>query len=79
MANSIKLVFAALVALIVLASVTLFTVDQRQYAIVFQLGEIKQVMIDTVYPFVKEHQERRAQVTDDMVRAFMTPRVLTFN
>ncbi|PTD95702.1 protease modulator HflC [Pseudothauera lacus] len=29
---------------IVIASMTLFTVDQRQYAIVFQLGEVKQVI-----------------------------------
>ncbi|THF59235.1 protease modulator HflC [Pseudothauera rhizosphaerae] len=29
---------------LLLASMTLFTVDQRQYAIVFQLGEVKQVI-----------------------------------
>ncbi len=32
--------------LMVLASMTLFTVDQRQYAIIFQLGEIKQVVTE---------------------------------
>jgi membrane protease subunit HflC len=32
--------------LMVLASMTLFTVDQRQYAIIFQLGEIKQVITE---------------------------------
>jgi len=42
-------------------------------------GEIKQIMVDAVYPFIKQHQEARAAVTDDMVREFMTPRMLTFN
>ncbi|MDD5249879.1 MAG: protease modulator HflC [Rhodocyclaceae bacterium] len=32
--------------LMVLAAMTLFTVDQRQYAIIFQLGEIKQVITE---------------------------------
>jgi len=35
--------FAALVALILVLTQTLYTVDQRQYAIVFQLGEIVKV------------------------------------
>ena len=34
---------AFMVALVV-AAMTLFTVDQRQYAIVFQLGEVKDVI-----------------------------------
>lgn len=37
-------VAAVLVALMLLASGTLFTVDQRQNAIVFQLGEVKEVI-----------------------------------
>ncbi|HUN67845.1 MAG TPA: protease modulator HflC [Burkholderiales bacterium] len=37
--------FAATVAVLVLASSTLFTVDQRQNAIVFQLGEVKDVVV----------------------------------
>ena len=37
-------VVAALIALLVLASSVLFTVDQRQNAIVFQFGEVKEVI-----------------------------------
>jgi len=36
--------FAVLVAAVLLASASLFTVDQRQNAIVFQLGEVKDVV-----------------------------------
>ena len=36
-------VIAALIALTILSS-TLFVVDQRQFAIVFALGEVKQVI-----------------------------------
>lgn len=43
-----KLPFLAVVVLLllVLASSTMFTVDQRQYAIKFQLGEIREVITD---------------------------------
>jgi membrane protease subunit HflC len=37
-------VLAAVLAIIVLAASTLYTVDQRQHAIVFQLGEVKDVV-----------------------------------
>lgn len=37
-------IVAAAVVLILLASTTLFTVDQRQKAIIFQLGELKEVI-----------------------------------
>ena len=37
-------VFAALIAILVLAASMLFTVDQRQNAMVFQLGELKDVI-----------------------------------
>ena len=37
-------VVAALVAILVLASSMLFTVDQRQNALIFQLGEVKEVV-----------------------------------
>jgi membrane protease subunit HflC len=36
---------AAVIALIVLAASTLFTVDQRQNALIFQLGEVKDVVV----------------------------------
>jgi len=40
-------VIAAVVLVVLLASGTLFTVDQRQNAIVFQLGEVKEVITRT--------------------------------
>ncbi|MDX5363710.1 MAG: protease modulator HflC [Pseudazoarcus pumilus] len=44
MNNRIQMIIGALVFAGVLASMTLFTVDQRQYAVVFQLGEVKEVI-----------------------------------
>ena len=44
MGNKANIVVIVLVALGLLASATLFTVDQRQFAIVFQLGEVKEVI-----------------------------------
>ena len=40
----IPLILATLLALILLASSTLFIVDQRQFAVVYALGEIKEVL-----------------------------------
>jgi modulator of FtsH protease HflC len=42
--DKLKLTIGLILAGIVLLAMTLFTVDQRQYAIIFQLGEIKQVI-----------------------------------
>lgn len=57
MAQGIKMALGALVGLILLASVTLFTVDQRQYAIVFQLGEVREVIdqpgLNFKWPFIQ--------------------------
>ena len=44
MNNRLGLALVILVALLVLASLSAFTVDQRQRAIVFQLGEIKEIV-----------------------------------
>ena len=44
MNRAIAPVVAALIAVALLASASLFTVDQRQNAIVFQLGEVKEVV-----------------------------------
>ena len=44
MANKANIVVMLIVALGLLASATLFTVDQRQFAIIFQLGEVKEVI-----------------------------------
>ncbi|NXG15658.1 SYWC protein, partial [Grallaria varia] len=41
-------------------------------------GELKKVLIETMQPLVAAHQERRKQVTDEIVKQFMTPRKLTF-
>jgi len=44
MQRSLPLVAAALFGVMVLLAMTLFTVDQRQYAIIFQLGEVREVI-----------------------------------
>ncbi|MFH1044503.1 MAG: protease modulator HflC [Pseudomonadota bacterium] len=45
MNNRMGIVLAGVLAAVVLASMALFTVDQRERAIVFQLGEVKEVII----------------------------------
>ncbi|MFN3987934.1 MAG: protease modulator HflC [Rhodocyclaceae bacterium] len=44
MSGRMNLVGGALVAVAALVSMSLFTVDQRQFAVVFQLGEVKDVI-----------------------------------
>ena len=44
MRSGINLLAALLVAFVVVLGATIFTVDQRQYAIVFQLGEVRNVI-----------------------------------
>ena len=44
MQRNLPFIAAFAMGLMVLAAMTLFTVDQRQYAIIFQLGEIKEVI-----------------------------------
>ncbi len=44
MRNNFSFVAATLGAVLVLLGLSIFTVDQRQYAIVFQLGEVKEVI-----------------------------------
>ncbi|WP_303786588.1 protease modulator HflC [Azovibrio restrictus] len=41
-----QLIGATLGLLLIVASMSLFTVDQRQYALIFQLGEVKQVITE---------------------------------
>ena len=45
MNNRLGIVLACALALVFLASLSLFTVDQRERAIVFQLGEVKEVIL----------------------------------
>lgn len=44
MRDKMSLIGGGLLFVLVLASMSLFTVDQRQYAVVFQLGEVKDVI-----------------------------------
>ncbi len=44
MPRNLSFVAAFIFGLLVVAAMTLFTVDQRQYAIIFQLGEIKDIV-----------------------------------
>lgn len=39
-------------------------------------GELKKILIDVLQPIIGAHQERRAKVTDEVVKQFMTPRKL---
>ena len=46
MTNKLNFAMAVVVALLVPLSASIFTVDQRQYAIIFQLGEVRDVIIE---------------------------------
>jgi tryptophanyl-tRNA synthetase len=41
-------------------------------------SEVKQLLIDVLVPMVEAHKAARAQVTDDVVREFMSVRPLDF-
>lgn len=41
-------------------------------------GELKKILIDVLTPVLTEHQQRRAQITDEVLKQFMTPRKLNF-
>ena len=41
-------------------------------------GELKQELVRVLQKLIAEHQERRKKVTDEQVKAFMTPRPLKF-
>ncbi|NP_001279641.1 tryptophan--tRNA ligase, cytoplasmic [Callorhinchus milii] len=42
-------------------------------------GELKKSLIETLQPLIATHQERRKQVTDEIVKQFMTPRKLAYD
>ncbi|XP_035891020.1 tryptophan--tRNA ligase, cytoplasmic [Anopheles stephensi] len=42
-------------------------------------GEIKKIAIDTLQPIVAEHQNRRKEVTDEVLNLFLTPRKLNYD
>lgn len=39
-------------------------------------SEVKKVLIDCLQKLVRDHQERRGKVTADILKVFMTPRLL---
>ena len=57
MRDKMSLIGGTLLLLVVIASMSLFTVDQRQYAIVFQRGEVKEVIsepgLNAKLPFIQ--------------------------
>ena len=57
MRDKMSLIGGTLLLIAVIASMSLFTVDQRQYAIVFQLGEVKEVIsepgLNAKLPFIQ--------------------------
>jgi tryptophanyl-tRNA synthetase len=42
-------------------------------------GELKQILIKELQQLVSKHQKRREEVTDELVRQYMTPRKLNFD
>ncbi|CAH0551840.1 unnamed protein product [Brassicogethes aeneus] len=42
-------------------------------------GELKKLLIETITPVITNHQQRRAQVTDEVLKQFMTPRKLNYD
>ena len=46
MSPRINLIGALLATVLVVLAMSIFTVDQRQFALVFQLGEVKQVITE---------------------------------
>lgn len=41
-------------------------------------GELKKFLIETLTPIVTSHQERRARITDAVLKEYMTPRKLNY-
>lgn len=42
-------------------------------------GELKKVLIEVLQPLIAEHQARRKEVTDEVVKEFMSPRKLSYD
>ncbi|XP_039108886.1 tryptophan--tRNA ligase, cytoplasmic isoform X1 [Hyaena hyaena] len=42
-------------------------------------GELKKTLIEVLQPLIAEHQARRKEVTDEIVKEFMTPRKLSYD
>jgi len=71
MRTGLGAIIGALLVAAVLASLALFTVDQREHAIVFQLGEIKEVIAEpglrTKWPLIQNvrYFDKRILTIDD--------------
>jgi len=39
-------------------------------------GEIKNILAETLIPIIENHQQARLNVTDDIIKHYMTPRPL---
>lgn len=42
-------------------------------------GELKKELVEVLQPLIAEHQARRKEVTDEIVKEFMTPRKLFYD
>lgn len=42
-------------------------------------GDLKKILIEVLQPLVAEHQARRQEVTDEVVKEFMSPRKLFYD
>uniref|UniRef100_A0A1B6KZX3 Tryptophan--tRNA ligase, cytoplasmic n=1 Tax=Graphocephala atropunctata TaxID=36148 RepID=A0A1B6KZX3_9HEMI len=54
------------------------SVEQEYSSGAMLTGELKKLLIETVTPIVQAHQQRRVEVSEEMVTKFMTPRPLRF-
>ena len=60
-------------------TVLLFLTQQDYTSGKLLTGELKKELITVLQKLVGEHQERRAKVTDEVVKRYMTPRKLKFS
>ncbi len=72
MRDKLPLFAGAVVAVLIVLSMSIFTVDQRQYAIIFQLGEIKSV-IDKPGLYFKWPLIQNVRYFDKRILTFDTP------
>ncbi|CAH1101619.1 unnamed protein product [Psylliodes chrysocephalus] len=42
-------------------------------------GELKKILIDILTPIIVDHQKRRSEISDEVLKKFMTPRKLNFD
>ena len=59
MKHGVSFVGTALSVVLVVLGLSIFTVDQRQHAIIFQLGEVKEVLTEKIAKIGENIQIRR--------------------